>query len=98
MESSVRTARVAVYELLNINKQVPDINPLQYDIRHLLKATKALNDNKHIMGESILQKMLKGTYFEHVLPVGESEEEEANEHFLTEQLGNLQDWIKSLKK
>lgn len=35
MESSVRTARIAVYELLDSNKQVPDINPpLQYDIRH----------------------------------------------------------------
>jgi len=31
-----------VYELLNINKQVPDINPLQYEIRHLLKATRPL--------------------------------------------------------
>ena len=40
MESSVRTARIAVYKLLNLNKQVPDINPLQYDIRHLLKAAK----------------------------------------------------------
>lgn len=69
MECSVRTARVAVYELLNINKQVPDINPLQYDIRHLLKAAKALNDNKPFMGEFILKKVLKGTYFEHVLPV-----------------------------
>ncbi len=46
MESSVRTARVAVYELLNVQKQVPDINPLQYDIRQLLKAANTLNDVK----------------------------------------------------
>jgi oleate hydratase len=98
MESSIRTARIAVYELLNINKQVPDINPLQYDIRHLLKAAKALNDNKHIFGEGILRKVLKGTYFEHVLPVGENGEDETHEFILTEQLENFQDWIKGLKK
>ena len=98
MDSSIRTARIAVYELLNLNKQVPDINPLQYDIRHLLKATKALNDNKHIFGEGILRKVLKGTYFEHVLPVGENGEDETHESLLTEQLENFQDWIKGLKK
>jgi oleate hydratase len=59
MESSVRTARIAVYNLLNLNKQVPDINPLQYDIRHLLKATQALNDYKPFLGEGILRKILK---------------------------------------
>jgi len=98
MESSIRTARIAVYELLNINKQVPDINPLQYDIRQLLKAAKALNDNKHIFGEGILRKVLKGTYFEHVLPVGENGEDDTHESILTEQLENFQDWIKGLKK
>ena len=43
VESSVRTARTAVYKLLNSNKQVPDIAGAQYDIRHLLKATLILN-------------------------------------------------------
>lgn len=68
MESSVRTARIAVYELLNVQKQVPDINPLQYDIRQLLKAANTLNDSKGFIGEGLLNKLLKGTYYEHILP------------------------------
>lgn len=96
MESSVRTARIAVYELLNLNKQVPDINPLQYDIRHLLKAVKTLNDNKPFLGEGILRKVLKGTYFEHVLPAGPEGEEE-QESFITEQVNRFKDWIKGVR-
>lgn len=92
MESSVRTARIAVYNLLNLNKQVPDINPLQYDIRHLLKATQALNDYKPFMGEGILRKILKGTYFEHIL-VNRPEEKEEHESFLT----RFQEWVKGVK-
>lgn len=91
MESSVRTGRLAVYKLLNLNKQVPDINPLQYDIRHLLKATKALNDYKPFVGEGILRRVLKGTYFEHILPVGEKED--THESFFHEQITKLSDWI-----
>ncbi|HAT91522.1 MAG TPA: oleate hydratase [Sphingobacterium sp.] len=96
MESSVRTARIAVYELLNLHKQVPDINPLQYDIRHLLKAAKTLNDDKPFVGEGLLRKMLKGTYFEHILPIG-SEEQEEHESFLTEQITKFKDWLKGIK-
>ncbi|AZA99620.1 oleate hydratase [Chryseobacterium joostei] len=96
MESSVRTARIAVYNLLNLNKQVPDINPLQYDIRHLLKATQALNDYKPFLGEGILRKVLKGTYFEHVL-VNRAEEKEEHESFFMEQVGKFQEWIKGVK-
>ena len=96
MESSVRTARIAVYELLNLNKQVPDINPLQYDIRHLLKAAKTLNDDKPFVGEGLLRKILKGTYFEHILPIG-SEEQEDHESFLTEQITKFKDWLKGIK-
>lgn len=68
VETSVRTARIAVYSLLNLNKQVPDIFASQYDVRHLLKAMKALNDGKGFFGERILERFLKNTYFEHVLP------------------------------
>lgn len=92
MESSVRTARIAVYNLLNLNKQVPDINPLQYDIRHLLKATQALNDYKPFLGEGILRKVLKGTYFEHIL-VNRLEEKEEHESFLS----RFQEWVKGVK-
>lgn len=81
MESSIRTARIAVYKLLNLNKQVPDINPSQYDIRHLLKAVRTLNDGKAFLGEVILHKVLRGTYFEHVLPPIEEDKEE-HESFL----------------
>ncbi|PQA91122.1 oleate hydratase [Chryseobacterium shigense] len=96
MESSVRTARIAVYSLLNLNKQVPDINPLQYDVRHLLKATQALNDYKPFLGEGLLRKVLKGSYFEHIL-VDRPEEKEEHESFFMEQVGRFQDWIKGVK-
>lgn len=96
MESSVRTARIAVYELLNLNKQVPDINPLQYDIRHLLKAARTLNDDKPFIGEGLLRKILKGSYFEHILP-GADEESEDHESFVAEQFGKFRDWLKGIK-
>jgi oleate hydratase len=99
MESSVRTARVAVYTLLNLNKQVPDINPLQYDIRHLLKATKTLNDNQPFIGEGLLRRILKGTYFEHILPeyADTHAQEEEKESFLAEQFGRFKEWVGSFR-
>ena len=96
MESSVRTARIAVYQLLHLNKQVPDINPLQYDIRHLLKATKTLNDDQPFLGEGILRKILQGTYFEHILPGTDAEEVE-HESFFMEQFNKFKDWMKGIK-
>lgn len=68
MESSVRTARVAVYTLLNLPKQVPDINPNQYDIRCLLRAARTLNNNEPFPGERLLHRLLGKTYFAHTLP------------------------------
>ncbi len=96
MESSVRTARVAVYELLNLNKQVPDVSPLQYDIRHLLKAAKTLNDDKPFMGEGLLRRILKGTYFDHILPWEEKDEQE-QESFIGENLSKFKDWLKTIR-
>ncbi|CAM1333910.1 oleate hydratase [Tenacibaculum aestuariivivum] len=97
VESSVRTARTAVYKLINSNKQVPDIASTQYDIRQILKATKALNDNKLFPGERILKRVLKNTYFEHILPIDvEEAPEEHNESFIAEQFEKLQDWAKNL--
>ncbi len=95
MESSVRTARVAVYSLLNLNKQVPDVYPSQYDIRHLLKATKSLNDNEPFVGEGILRKVLKGTYFEHILPTAHTpeEDEDKKDGFIQEQMTKFHDWM-----
>ncbi|AFU69411.1 fatty acid dehydratase, putative [Psychroflexus torquis ATCC 700755] len=99
VETSVRTARIAVYKLLNLNKQVPDIAASQYDIRQLLKATKALNDYKPFLGESVLKRILKNTYFEHILPAGEENEEDEEHHdsFFSEQLDKLKDWANGLK-
>ncbi|MBU2873527.1 oleate hydratase [Marinobacter salexigens] len=68
LESSVRTARIGVYSLLNIAKQVPDIYPGQYDIRRLLQATRTLNNDEPFPGEGLLQWILGGTYFQHILP------------------------------
>jgi len=68
MESSVRTARVAVYTLLNLPKAVPDLSPTQYDIRNLLKAARALNNGEPFVGERLLRRLLGHTYFAHILP------------------------------
>ncbi|MGP1993051.1 oleate hydratase [Zobellia laminariae] len=95
VDTSIRTARIAVYKLLNLNKQVPDIAAGQYDIRQLLKAAKALNDYKPFPGESVLKRVLKNTYFEHILPEG-IEDEEQHDSFLYEQLDKIKGWAKEL--
>jgi oleate hydratase len=68
MDSSIRTARVGVYTLLGLRKQVPDISPVQYDIRTLLKAARALNNDEPFPGERLLHRLLDKTYFAHILP------------------------------
>ncbi|EAT13828.1 oleate hydratase [Bermanella marisrubri] len=68
MESSVRTARVAVYSLLNLSKVVPDISPTQYDVRNMLKGARALNNGKPFIGERLLHRLLDKTYYAHILP------------------------------
>ncbi|WHO39634.1 oleate hydratase [Sphingobium sp. AP49] len=68
MDSSIRTARVAVYTLLGLRKQVPDISPTQYDIRALLKAARALNNGEPFPGERLLHRLLGKTYYAHILP------------------------------
>ncbi|WAC75078.1 oleate hydratase [Roseateles sp. SL47] len=68
MEASVRTARIGVYTLLGLRKQVPDISPTQYDIRNLLKGARALNNNEPFPGERLLHRVLGKSYFAHILP------------------------------
>jgi oleate hydratase len=68
MDSSIRTARVAVYTLLGTRKQVPDISPVQYDIRTLLKAARTINNNEPFPGERLLHRLLGKTYYAHILP------------------------------
>ena len=106
MESSIRTARIGVYKLLNIPKQVPDISPTQYDIRNIIKGARALNSNKPFIGERMLHRLLDKTYFAHILPPLPEPEEEQQTHFeeeLRELLGNGGDlihkfssWVNSL--
>ncbi len=108
LESSVRTARIGVYSLLGIKKQVPDIYPGQYDIRRLLRATRTLNNDEAFIGEGILRRLLGGTYLENILPLGADEtpadlrepglfERQLSAlHALLEQnqtLGNAKKWI-----
>jgi oleate hydratase len=66
MEASVRTARIGVYTLLNLPKQVADISPTQYDIRNILRG--ALNNGQPFLGERLLHHILDGTYYAHILP------------------------------
>lgn len=68
MDSSVRTARVGVYTLLDLHKQVPDISPVQYDIRTLLKAARSINNEQPFPGERLLHRLLDKTYYAHILP------------------------------
>lgn len=106
MESSIRTARIGVYKLLNIPKQVPDISPTQYDIRNIIKGARALNSNKPFIGERMLHRLLDKTYFAHILPPLPEPEEEQQTHFEEERrelLGNGGDlihkfssWVNSL--
>jgi oleate hydratase len=74
LESSVRTARIGVYSLLGLKKQVPDIHPGQYDIRRLLRATRTLNNDEAFLGEGLLRRLLGGTYLENILPLGPDED------------------------
>jgi len=68
MDSSIRTARIAVYTLLGLRKQVPDISPVQYDIRTLLKAARTINNDQPFPGERLLHRLLGKTYYAHILP------------------------------
>lgn len=68
METSVRTARIGVYTLLGLPKQVADISPTQYDIRNILKGARALNNGEPFPGERLLHALLGKTYYAHILP------------------------------
>lgn len=68
VEYSVRSAIMAVYGLLNLDKQVPEIYPGQYDIRVLAKAIETMkSEHESILVkvvEGIIQKKLSKTSFE----------------------------------
>ena len=68
VEYSVRSAIMAVYSFLDIEKKVPEIYASQYDIRSLSAATKAMkSDHAGIVKkfiEAIIKKKLANTTFE----------------------------------
>lgn len=77
-EYSVRTAMEAVYQLLNIDRGVPEVVATEFDLRVLMDAMYELNDGKGLV-ELVEQKKLKqvalnaflkkikGTYIEQLL-------------------------------
>ncbi|MBB6486374.1 oleate hydratase [Rhizobium lusitanum] len=108
MDSSIRTARVGVYTLLGLHKQVPDISPVQYDIRTLLKAARALNNDEPFPGERLLHRLLDKTYFAHILPplpvhetsIREKAESELAELFGVggQAVGRVIDWLERVRE
>ena len=76
-EYSIRTAMVAVYTLLNIDRGVPEVWGSTYDIRDLLNATVKLRDGKNITDIDLgfkeklalkeALKAIKGTDIEKIL-------------------------------
>ncbi|BBE31441.1 oleate hydratase [Tepiditoga spiralis] len=61
VEYSVRSAIMAVYKLLELEKNPPEIYPSQYDIRVMANATKAMYSGRPLPGEFIIKKLLKDT-------------------------------------
>ena len=68
VEYSVRSAIMAVYTLLGLEKSVPQIYPSQYDIRALAAAVKTMkSEHEGILSrlaETIIRKKLENTVFE----------------------------------
>ena len=67
VEYSVRSAIMAVYGLLNLEKPVPEVYPSQYDIRVLATAVKTMkSDDEGMlkkMAESLIKRKLSDTRF-----------------------------------
>ena len=68
VEYSVRSAIMAVYHFLNIEKKAPEIYASQFDIRALATAMKVMKSEHQGIGkriiESIIKKKLANTTFE----------------------------------
>lgn len=67
VEYSVRSAIMAVYKLLKLEKNVPEIHPSKYDLRVLAEAFKALYSGRHIPAESIIHRLLEDTTLEDLI-------------------------------
>lgn len=76
-EYSVRTAMEAVYQLLNVDRGVPEVFDSSFDIRSILSSVYYLNDEKSLLElpltppeKMVIQRLLKhvkGTYLEEIL-------------------------------
>jgi oleate hydratase len=64
VEYSVRSAMMAVYKLLGLEKNPPEIYSSQYDIRVVLNAVKAMNSGRPLPAETIIKKLLWNTSLE----------------------------------
>ncbi|KIZ38921.1 MULTISPECIES: oleate hydratase [Rhodopseudomonas] len=107
MEASVRTARIGVYTLLGLPKQVADISPVQYDIRNMLRGARALNNNEPFPGERLLHRLLGNSYYAHILPPLPDRDDTIGEHLEAElatvlgkgsqALGAVQTWLEKMR-
>lgn len=77
-EYSVRTAMEAVYQLLDIDRGVPEVVATEFDLRILMDALYELNDGKNLselsehnkiqkLALNAFLKKIKGTYIEELL-------------------------------
>ncbi|MNI98619.1 Oleate hydratase [compost metagenome] len=61
VEYSVRTAMMAVYRLLKLEKEVIPVHPSRYDVRVLLTAVRTCLGNKPMPLDKSLGELLSGT-------------------------------------
>jgi oleate hydratase len=64
VEYSVRSAMMAVYGLMAIDKKVPEIYASQYDVRALAAAIKTMYSGKPIPFQRTIRRKLKNTVYE----------------------------------
>ncbi|MCY6483819.1 oleate hydratase [Clostridium aestuarii] len=64
VEYSIRSAMMAVYTLLGLEKNPPEVYPSQYDVRVIANATKTLYSGRPLPAEAIIKKLLKDTTLE----------------------------------
>lgn len=64
VEYSVRSAMMAVYGLLNLEKEVPEIYGSKFDVRALIEAGRTMNSGRPFPAEGLIKKVLKDTALE----------------------------------
>ncbi len=64
VEYSVRSAMMAVYGLLNLEKEVPEIYGSKFDVRALIDAGRTMNSGRPFPAEGLIKKVLKDTALE----------------------------------